>query len=165
MSYNVISEQLETVLFSERDFSSYFPLEWSKKGVLSLQWPIRSPIGSLTHLLSAFLCRCSFRYHSSRLFLGRKRETASAKSCHPWISTYCAGLVLQSKIVEVEWPCVSGGLWEVEAVDCASAFSPLPFAAGLCVSQVKSDCVAQRRSCCNGMLAYYYVPVYILSQS
>lgn len=113
-----------------------------------------------THLLSAFLCRCNFRYHNSRLFLGRKRDTASARSCHPWISTYCAGLVLQSKIVEVEWPCVSGGLWEVEAVDCASAFSPLPFAAGLCVSQVKSDCVAQRRSCCNGMLAYYYVPVY-----
>lgn len=123
------------------------------------EWSVLHPV--LTHLLSAFLCRCSFRYHSSRLFLGRKRETASARSCHPWISTYCAGLVLQSKIVEVEWPCVSGGLWEVEAVDCASAFSPLPFAAGLCVSQVKSDCVAQRRSCCNGMLAYYYVPVYI----
>lgn len=115
-----------------------------------------------THLLSAFLCRCSFRYHNSRLFLGRKRETASASNCHPWISTYCAGLVLQSRIAEVEWPCVSGGLWEVEAVDCASAFSPLPFAAGLCVSQVKSDCVAQRRSCCNGMLAYYYVPCIIL---
>lgn len=114
-----------------------------------------------THLLSAFLCRCSFRYHSSRLFLGRKSETASARSCQPWISTYCAGLVLQSKIAEVEWPCVSGGLWEVEAVDCASAFSPLPFDAGLCVSQVNSDCVAQRRSCCNGMLAYYYVPVYL----
>lgn len=111
---------------------------------------------AVTHLLSAFLCRCNFRYQSSRLFLGKKSETASARSCHPWISTYCAGLVLQSKMVEVEWPCVSGGLWEVEAVDCASAFSPLPFAAGLCVSQVKSDCVAQRRSCCNGMLAYYY---------
>lgn len=130
---------------------------------LSFSAMIEPLLGSaLTHLLSAFLCRWSFRYHSSRLFLGRKRETASARSCHPWISTYCAGLVLQSKIVEVEWPCVSGGLWEVEAVDCASAFSPLPFAAGLCVSQVKSDCVAQRRSCCNGMLAYYYVPEYYI---
>lgn len=129
---------------------------------VSSQWSNRSLESALTHLLSAFLCRCSFRYHSSRLFLGRKRETASARSCHPWISTYCAGLVLQSKIVEVEWPCMSGGLWEVEAVDCASAFSPLPFAAGLCVSQVKSDCVAQRRSCCNGMLAYYYVPEYYI---
>lgn len=135
-----------------RDFSSY----------VSSQWSNRSLGSAVTHLLSAFLCRCSFRYHSSRLFLGRKRETASARNCHPWISTYCAGLVLQSKIVEVEWPCMSGGLWEVEAVDCASAFSPLPFAAGLCVSQVKSDCVAQRRSCCNGMLAYYYVPEYYI---
>lgn len=129
---------------------------------LSLQWSNRFLRTSLTHLLSAFLCKCSFRYQSSRLFLGRKSETASARSCHPWISTYWAGLVLQSKIVEVEWPCMSGGLWEVEAVDCASAFSPLPFAAGLCVSQVKSDCVAQRRSCCNGMLAYYYVPEYYI---
>jgi len=162
------SALLKTILLPERDFSSYLHL-YILLEKFFLQISLcndRSALRSaLTHLLSAFLCRCSFRYHSSRLFLGRKRETASARSCHPWISTYCAGLVLQSKIVEVEWPCVSGGLWEVEAVDCASAFSPLPFAAGLCVSQVKSDCVAQRRSCCNGMLAYYYVPAYILSQS
>lgn len=103
-----------------------------------------------------FLCKCSFRYQSSRLFLGKNRDTARASSCHPWTRTYWAGLVLQSRMVEVECPCVSVGLWEVEAVDSESAFSPPPFAPGLCVSQVKSDCVAQRRSCCNGMLAYYF---------
>lgn len=171
MLYNIINQSSAIVRNYSfwKGFSFLFPrgLLWERPFLHVSLCNDRSALlrSALTHLLSAFLCRCSFRYHSSRLFLGRKRETASARSCHPWISTYCAGLVLQSKIVDVEWPCVSGGLWEVEAVDCASAFSPLPFAAGLCVSQVKSDCVAQRRSCCNGMLAYYYVPACILSQS
>lgn len=48
--------------------------------------------------MSAFLLRCSLRYHRSLLFFGINKDTARAKSCHPWTNTNGGGFVLQSKM-------------------------------------------------------------------
>lgn len=108
-----------------------------------------------SYFVSVFLWRWSLRYHNSRLFLGRKSDTARARSCQPWTRTYWAGLVLQSRRFAEEWACTKfEGLCELDTVEVASPLSPAPDAPGPCESHVNSDCVAHNRSCCNFMVCW-----------
>ena len=67
-----------------------------------------------THFGSAFLCRCSFRYQSSLLFLGTNSDTARARNCHPCKKVKLGGLILGSAGICWALPSVGEAFWAPE---------------------------------------------------
>lgn len=103
-----------------------------KKIVLFYDSPVLYTSLGRTYFVSAFLWRCSFKYHSNFLLRGKNKETASANSCQPWIKTDGEGLDLESG---------TDGIWEG---GMATVGDSVPVA-----SHVNRDWVAQRSNCWN----------------